>query len=405
MRSSSRGPFIGAPISRRDTDCQRHWAARWSRWAALPRAAFGLPSASHYRFGIPTAVVLSFRLGGSDGVAVEAAKWQSALSTLGFDVRTVAGSGRADRLVPGLAADAGEPPAPAELTSALDDADLVVVENLCSLPLNPAAAAGVARALAGRPAVLHHHDLPWQRPQFAGHPPPPTDARWRHVTVNELSRRQLAERGIGATTIYNAFAVPHIGGRGPGGGAPDGDERATRVRRALDVASSERLVLQPTRALARKNVGGGMTASAALDAVYWLLGPAEDGYDEELARLVAAAPCAVRLGPPPGFDGLDADDAYRACDVVVLPSTWEGFGNPSVESAVHRRPLLIGPYPVAGELAAFGFRWFGLDETEQLGTWLDDPDPGLLDHNQAVAARHFSLRDLPGRIAAVLPPL
>ena len=128
---------------------------------------------------------------------------------------------------------------------------------------------------------------------------------------------------------------------------------------------------------------------AALDAVYWLLGPAEDGYDGELARIVAVAPCAVRLGPPAGFAGLDADDAYRACDVVALPSTWEGFGNPSIESAVHRRPLLIGPYPVADELAAFGFRWFGLHQTAQLRGWLDDPDPGLLDHNQAVAARHF----------------
>ncbi len=118
-----------------------------------------------------------------------------------------------------------------------------------------------------------------------------------------------------------------------------------------------------------------------------------------------SAPCPVRLGPPPGFEGPEADEAYRACDVVALPSTWEGFGNPSVESAVHRRPLLIGPYPVAKELADFGFRWFGLDETEQLRHWLAEPDPALLDHNQAVAARHFSLRDLPERIAAVLPPL
>ena len=370
--------------------------------------------AANYRGRIPTAALLSFRLGGSDGVAVEAAKWQDALRSLGFTTRTVAGEGSADQLVPGLARDATEPPARHELASALDDADVVVVENLCSLPLNPRAASAVAAALAGRPAVLHHHDLPWQRPQFVDRPPPPTDRCWRHVTINELSRRQLAARGIEATTVYNSFAIPEdamarVSGTGPGDSdRADGESGAAvaasaALRRKLEVGPEARLVLQPTRALARKNVGGGMAVAAALDAVYWLLGPAEDDYDQELAALVRAAPCPVRLGPPAGTVHLHAADAYRACDVVTLPSTWEGFGNPSVESAVFRRPLAIGPYPVAAELAGFGFRWFGLDETARLSAWLGDPDPVLLDHNLAVAARHFSLRDLPDRIAAVLP--
>ena len=355
-----------------------------------------------YGDAIPTAALLSFRLGGSDGVAVEAAKWQGALARLGFATFTVAGEGPVDHLLPGLAIGADDPPSRTELDSVLAPADLVVVENLCSLPLNPAAATEVAAALAGRPAVLHHHDLPWQRPPFVHHPPPPTDPCWRHVTINELSRRQLANRGLAATTIYNAFEVgdAHPGRTDPRAGDPGTRDR---VRRDLGLSPHERLVLQPTRAIPRKNVAGGMEVAARLDAAYWLLGPAEDGYGDQLDALVAAARCRVLLGPPGGDHPLPAHDAYQACDVVALPSTWEGFGNPTIESVVHRRPLAIGPYPVAAELAAFGFDWFGLSETDRLAAWLETPDPGQLDRNLAVAATHFSLRHLPERIAAALP--
>jgi glycosyltransferase involved in cell wall biosynthesis len=339
---------------------------------------------------MPGAALISFRLGGTDGVSVEAAKWSAALEVLGFSVTAVAGAGPVDSLLPGLAIDAPEPPTDTEIDDALSGADLVVVENLCSLPLNPAAAAAVARVLKARPAVLHHHDLPWQRERFIGFPPPPDDPRWVHVTVNELSRRELADRGIAATVVRNAFDVD----------PPTGDRAGTRDR--LGLGRDEGLLLQPTRAIPRKNVGGGLALATALGATFWLLGPAEDGYGPELERLLATATVPVIHGSGvPAGDGAPVAviDAYAACDAVALPSTWEGFGNPAIESAVHDRPLAIGPYPVAEELRAFGFRWFGHDDASGLGSFLDRPEGELLEHNHDVARRHFSRADLPDRLA------
>ncbi len=337
---------------------------------------------------VPVAAVVSFRLGGTDGVSIEAAKWCDALAALGYEVVTVAGEGPVDHLVDGLGIGATTRPVRPALERALEGADLVVIENLCSLPLNPEAADLLTELCRGRPAVLHHHDLSWQRPNL-GQDPPPDDPDWRHVTINQLSRDQLRAQGIEAVTIYNRFDTT----------ASAGDRASTRS--ALEISPQDRLFLQPTRALPRKNVGAALALSEALGATFWMLGPAEDGYGPELEALLARYRCPVVLGRAPA----DAADAYAASDLVVLPSVWEGFGNPTVESAVHRRPLVVGPYPVAEELAAFGFRWFSVDDREALARWLERPDPTLLEHNWEVADTHFSLRDLPALIAAVLETL
>jgi glycosyltransferase involved in cell wall biosynthesis len=347
------------------------------------------PPAAFREFPVRQVVaVVSFRLGGPDGVSVVAGHWGEVFRRLGRPVRTVAGGGRADRLVPGLDLDdTPGPDLPARLAEALEGTGLVVVENVCSLPRNPAAAGALAALLAGRPAILHHHDLPWQREGLGDLPGwPPDDPAWVHVTINERSRLELADRGIAATTVYGGFAVP-----GPG--------RRALARGRLGVAPGGRLLLQPTRAIPRKNVPGGLAMAEALAADYWLTGPAEDGYAPELGRLLAAATARVHRRVPPG---LTMDDAYAACDAVVFPSTWEGFGAPLIEASLHRRPLAVGDFPVAAELAAFGFTWFPAADPAPLGAFLDDPDPAVLAANAEVARRHFSMDALATQLAGLL---
>ena len=346
------------------------------------------------------AVLLSYRLGGTDGVSVEATKCEWALGVLGFTVRRVAGelcdAPRPDDVrlpayamaVPdGTRADA------AVLTAALDGADLVVAENICSLPLNLDAARAARDALAahhGR-VVFHHHDLPWQRAELAAVPDlPPQLPGALHVVINDRSREELAARGIEARTIRNTFDFD----------APSGDRDATRA--AFGFGDADLVVLQPTRAIRRKNVPGGLGFAEALAdhvadrrVVYWLTGPAEDGYGPTMARELDATALRVVQGRAGR-----AADAYAAADVVVFPSTGEGFGNPVIESVAARRPLAVRGYPVLDEIIGAGLRVFSVEDPGEVAEWLASPDTAMLDANRTLARRDFSLADLPSRLDA-----
>ncbi len=326
---------------------------------------------------------VSFRFGPTDGVSVVARRWMDAFGSFGFEVGTVTGDDvvtgdRSHRCVPGLALDASELAAAApiddEVADALADVDLVVVENLCTIPLNVPAALAVGRVLAGRPAVLHHHDPPWHRERYAHVTELPLDdPAWRHVTVNGITAGEMAEHGFDTTVIYNGFELD----------AP-GDRQAQRQR--LTVADDELLITHPVRAIERKNLPAAIALAEALDGTYWLLGPPEEGYGPTLARLLADAHCRVIHEPCP-----DPADIYAASDLIAFPSTWEGFGNPPIEAALARRPAVVGHYPFAEELRGLGFRWFAPDDAPGVAAFLDEPDDALLDHNAELANRLFSL--------------
>lgn len=328
-------------------------------------------------------VLVSFRLGGTDGVAIESAKWIAALRTLGHSVRTVAGEGAADVIIPSLAIEATMTTSIQELEEAFANADLVIVENLASLPLNLDAREVLSHVLRDRRALFHHHDLPWQRPRLAHFEGPRDEPLWRHVTINELSRLELRERGIDAVTIMNSFDCEPVRGR----------RDSTRLTLGVDTRT---LVLMPSRALPRKNVAGALALCEALGAVFWLLGPAEDGYESTLEELIESAGVEVRRGLSEEFD---VNDAYAACDLVVMPSTWEGFGNPVLESVTHRRPLALYPYPVACEIIDFGFRFFDLGDVVAIKSFLENPDYELYAHNLSIALEHFNVATLPTRLS------
>ena len=346
----------------------------------------------------PVAVLLSYRLGGDDGVSVESRKWEWALRTLGFATRRVAaefddGLRPDDTWLGFLAIDPvpGAPVEPDALAASVAGVDLVVVENLCSLPLNVSAARTAAEVLSDFPGrvLFHHHDLPWERPELAHLTEfPPQRPGSLHVAISDHARRELIERGRPAVTIRNSFDVD----------VEPGDRTVTRGQ--LRFTPEDFVVLQPTRAIPRKGVARGLKLAEQLDASiagrtvrYWLTGPAEDGYGATLERLVAGAAVTVRQGRVERVA-----DAYAASDLVVVPSTWEGFGNPVVEAMLAERPVVAGRYPALEELRELGLHPLPLDDVAEIEAFVKQPDVELLARNRAVAARELALDRLPSRL-------
>lgn len=343
---------------------------------------------------MPTCAVLSFRLGMTDGVSIVADQWMRSLRALGFDVVTVAGEGPVDRVLPelsigrwpdGLAGVTGPDGATATEVTALEqsvrdmlhDIDIVVVENLGTIPMNLPAARAVARARMGAPTIWHHHDPSWQRDRYADVDElPRDDDAWRHVTINDLTRAQLLDRGIDAVTIRNGFDEQHL----------RGDRDAERTRLGFD--PDELVLVHPVRAIERKGIPTAIDLARCLDATYWLTGDAEEGYDRTLGELLDAAIASgvrVRRDRPATLG-----DLYAAADVVAFPSVWEGFGNPPIEAALTMRPAAVGRYPVAEELRALGFEWFDPLDPEPLRRWLAEPDRALLERNRHLARTHLA---------------
>lgn len=355
----------------------------------------------------PLVVICSHRLGGRDGVAIEAAKWGWAFRRLGWRTRRVAGhfAGPSEpgdvRLDALWSAEPGGPCPPveaAQVAAALAGADLLVLDNAATLPSAPAAAlALVAAALhAGVPLVLRHHDPGWQYPGRPDRPDFPLDPPGaRHVAISEVVADGLARhRGIRATVLHNRVDTAALAA---------GERRATRA--AAGVGDDELLVVHPVRAVARKNIPAAVALCGELERYlarpvrYWLTEPDDTG------RFPADLLAGLRR--PPILGTVErAADLYAAADLVVFPSLWEGFGNPPVEAAAAGRPTAAGRYPARAELERLGLRFVDADDPAGVAALLADPAAlaAVTAANRRAVAAHLALHDLPAELArAVLP--
>ena len=244
-----------------------------------------------------------FRIGETDGVSLEMAKWRRVLEGMGHEVVYIAGNaGVADTIVipelhyadefnARLTANAfdriSDYADEIELREAIDvasgsigrqvrraierhDIDVLVPNNLWSLGWNLPAGLGFMEAVesTGKRAVAHHHDFHWERPAYA-QPTcrfvrdvldlafPPRIDRVRHAVISSLARDSLLDRtGLAATIVPNVFDFD----------APawDIDDENYDLREALGIAEDDICVLQATRIVERKGIEMAIELVAAL---------------------------------------------------------------------------------------------------------------------------------------------
>ena len=386
--------------------------------------------------------IFHYQVGRTDGVSLEIEKWKRVLEEMGHTVHLCAGNlgaaegtlieemyhhrPDAERLNYNTFCELRDYPDEAAYRAELmglagiiedkmrhfvaeKEIDFLIPQNVWSVAANPSVSIALARVMRDLqlPALAHNHDFYWERTggvaltcataiELADKYLPPHDPLVRHVVINSLAQRELAERkGIEATVVPNVFdfdAPPW---------QPDDYNRDFRAR--IGLRENDVFILQATRIVARKGIELAVDFVRALDTparrailkerglydgrpfdddsriVFVLAGYARDdvtgGYVTRLKQKIERA----------GIDALFVEDVvggerqtrngekiyslwdtYVFADFVTYPSLWEGWGNQFLEALRARLPIMLFEYPVYQvDIKGQGFRVVSLGSQVQ----------------------------------------
>jgi glycosyltransferase involved in cell wall biosynthesis len=228
------------------------------------------------------------------------------------------------------------------------------------------------------------------------------------VVINSAAQEELALRtGISSTVIPNVLDFDN---------PPKIDRAASEAfRRRIGLAEDEKVILQPTRIVQRKGIEHAIELVQDLkDARYkliishsagdegfeyadWLTNQAkEHGVDLILVDMEVTDP--LKDSGKGNWD-YSLWDIYPHADFITYPSLYEGFGNAFLEAIYFNKPLLINRYAIfVRDIEPKGFDLIVMDgfltekTVHQVREVLesDDRRQQMVNHNYAVASRHFS---------------
>lgn len=405
---------------------------------------------------------VSTRLGGSDGVSLEAEKWASVLAALGHTCFYFAGESdrpaERSRIIPeahfdhplirGISADlfCGRPVRTSESTEMIHDLrrelktalrefvrdydiQLLNVENVLSLPMNVPLGLALTEFIAETnfPTIAHHHDFYWERSRYAVNGAedylqaafPPAMPTICHVVINTYQATRLARRtGMRSTVIPNVMDFENP--------PPEPDERDEELRLVLGVEKQDHLLLQPTRVVPRKCIERSIELARRLQMPCALVvshsagdeGLAYQEYLEDYARSMGVSVhfAADLFSGTFGNNGekdkkFTLASAYHHADLVTYPSSVEGFGNAFLEAIYYRRPLMMGSYDIFKiDIQPKGFQVIAIDgyitpkTVAEVKSVLQTPDivREAADLNYQLGRQHYSYSALRRRLEILL---
>ena len=284
----------------------------------------------------------------------------------------------AGRLPPGFSrlADA----LAAELKERLDDADVLIAHNVCSLNKNLVLTAAVRNLSNIFPVILWHHDLAWTTPRYQAelHDGYPWDLLReampgaKQVTISEMRQQELAEllqiSPDEITVVPNGVDIPAF---------HKFEEPARVYVSQLDLLNASPLLLLPVRITPRKNIELALHVCAHLLphfphtklVVTGPLGPhnpANVYYFEKLTTLrkelgLEAVVHFLAEFTEEYISDAVISDFYHIADALFLPSMEEGFGIPILEAGLAGLPIFCSDIPPLRSLASSNATYFSPD--------------------------------------------
>ncbi len=270
-----------------------------------------------------------------------------------------------------------------ELTSEMQDFDVLIAHNVASLHKNLALTAAIHNAyrLPGFPRlILWHHDLAWTTPRYRselhdGYPWQLLREYWSgatQVVISEIRRKELSkliglpEQKIrvipNGVELYSFFKF---------------SERTIELVEELHLLDANPLFLLPARLTPRKNIELAIRIIDALrkdfPQVRLLItgpegphNPANRAYRQKLIALrdelglQQAVNFLADMTPEFLPDEVIAD-FYRLADALLFPSREEGFGIPLIEAGFSGIPVFCADIPVLRELGGKDLSYFDPD--------------------------------------------